>query len=135
MAKIFCLLALCCLAGACGSGNEKKQTTASKNFQMIEVPSILDNPDDRAAYIGKNYWRNFDFTDTSLIGKPETTEQAFADYVHIIEHMNAETAAASFMTPFCRQDNRYISRNIESALLLAAPSVPRQTFIPFCSME
>ena len=44
MAKIFCLLALCCLAGACGSGNEKKQTTASKNFQMIEVPSILDNP-------------------------------------------------------------------------------------------
>ena len=73
MAKIFCLLALCCLAGACGSGNEKNQTTASKNFQMIEVPSILDNPDDRAAYIGKNYWRNLDFTDTSLISKPETT--------------------------------------------------------------
>ena len=104
MAKIFCLLALCCLAGACGSGNEKKQTTASKNFQMIEVPSILDNPDDRAAYIGKNYWRNFDFTDTSLIGKPETTEQAFADYVHIIEHMNAETAAASIKTTLSKAE-------------------------------
>lgn len=104
MAKIFCLLALCCLAGACGSGNEKKQTTASKNFQMIEVPSILDNPDDRAAYIGKNYWRNFDFTDTSLIGKPETTEQAFADYVHIIEHMNAETAAASIKTTLLKAE-------------------------------
>lgn len=103
MAKIFCLLALCCLAGACGSGNEK-QTTASKNFQMIEVPSILDNPDDRAAYIGKNYWRNFDFTDTSLIGKPETTEQAFADYVHIIEHMNAETAAASIKTTLSKAE-------------------------------
>ena len=104
MAKIFCLLALCCLAGACGSGNEKKQATASKNFQMIEVPSILDNPDDRAAYIGKNYWRNFDFTDTSLIGKPEITEQAFADYVHIIEHMNAETAAASVKTTLSKAD-------------------------------
>ena len=104
MAKIFCLLALCCLAGACGSGNEKKQTTASKNFQMIEVPSILDNPDDRAAYIGKNYWRNFDFTDTSLIGKPEITEQAFADYVHIIEHMNAETAAASVKTTLSKAE-------------------------------
>ena len=104
MAKIFCLLALCCLAGACGSGNEKKQATASKNFQMIEVPSILDNPDDRAAYIGKNYWRNFDFTDTSLIGKPEITEQAFADYVHIIEHMNAETAAASVKTTLSKAE-------------------------------
>ena len=104
MAKIFCLLALCCLAGACGSGNEKKQATASKNFQRIEVPSILDNPDDRAAYIGKNYWRNFDFTDTSLIGKPEITEQAFADYVHIIEHMNAETAAASVKTTLSKAE-------------------------------
>ena len=104
MAKIFCLLALCCLAGACGSGNEKKQATASKNFQMIEVPSILDNPDDRAAYIGKNYWRNFDFKDTSLIGKPEITEQAFADYVHIIEHMNAETAAASVKTTLSKAE-------------------------------
>ena len=104
MAKIFCLLALCCLAGACGSGNEKKQTTASKNFQMIEVPSILDNPDDRAAYIGKNYWRNFDFTDTSLIGKPEITEQAFADYVNIIEHMNAATAAASVKTTLSKAE-------------------------------
>ena len=104
MAKIFSLLALCCLAGGCGSGNEKKQATASKNFQMIEVPSILDNPDDRAAYIGKNYWRNFDFTDTSLIGKPEITEQAFADYVHIIEHMNAETAAASVKTTLSKAE-------------------------------
>ena len=95
---------MCCLAGACGSGNEKKQATASKNFQMIEVPSILDNPDDRAAYIGKNYWRNFDFTDTSLIGKPEITEQAFADYVHIIEHMNAETAAASVKTTLSKAE-------------------------------
>lgn len=71
---------------------------------MIEVPSILDNPDDRAAYIGKNYWRNFDFTDTSLIGKPEITEQAFADYVHIIEHMNAETAAASVKTTLSKAE-------------------------------
>lgn len=104
MAKIFCLLALCCLAGACGSGNGKKQSASSKSFKMIEVPSILDNPDDRAAYIGNNYWRNFDFTDTSLIGRPEITEQAFADYINIIEHMNSQTAAASVKTTLSKAE-------------------------------
>lgn len=104
MAKIFCLLALCCLTGACGSGNGKKQAAASKNFQMIEVPEILDNPDDRALYIARNYWRNFDFTDTSLIDRPEITEQAFADYVNIIGHMNAETADASIKTTLSKAE-------------------------------
>lgn len=104
MAKIFCLLALCCLAGACGSGNGKKQAPASKSFQMIEVPEILDNPDDRAMYIARNYWRNFDFTDTSLIDRPEITEQAFADYVNIIGHMNTETADASIKTTLSKAE-------------------------------
>lgn len=104
MAKVLCLLVLGCLLGACGSGSGKKQSAASKSFKMIELPDLLTNPDDRAAYIGKNYWRNFDFTDTSLIRMPEVTEQAFADYANILLHMPAEIAANSIRTTLSKAE-------------------------------
>lgn len=53
------------------AGNTKEHT-----FQMVSVPSVITEPEERAAYLVKHYWDKFDFTDTTLIHFPEITEQA-----------------------------------------------------------
>ncbi|CDN31586.1 hypothetical protein BN938_1499 [Mucinivorans hirudinis] len=46
---------------------------------------MLTTPEQRAAFLSENYWNNFDFADTSLITKPEITEQAFVDFIDILQ--------------------------------------------------
>ena len=41
------------------AGNTKEHT-----FQMVSVPSVITEPEERAAYLVKHYWDKFDFTDT-----------------------------------------------------------------------
>ena len=55
------------------AGNTKEHT-----FQMVSVPSVITEPEERAAYLVKHYWDKFDFTDTTLIHFPEITDQLAA---------------------------------------------------------
>ncbi|MDR1258277.1 MAG: DUF5106 domain-containing protein [Tannerellaceae bacterium] len=55
-------------------------------FRMITIPSILVEPDERAEYLVKHYWDNFNFSDTSYIHFPDITEQAFVDYLDIMPY-------------------------------------------------
>jgi hypothetical protein len=57
------------------AGNTKEHT-----FQMVSVPSVITEPEERAAYLVKHYWDKFDFTDTTLIHFPEITEQAISAF-------------------------------------------------------
>lgn len=100
MIRFFCLLLLVSAWWGCGSSGEKgvSQTKAPKRFKMVEVPVLLENPDERAMYIAKNYWKNFDFTDTTYINQPEVTEQAFADYINLIAQMAPDAAALSIQS-------------------------------------
>ncbi len=52
---------------------------------------MITNPEERADYLVKHYWDHFDFSDTAYIHLPEVTEQAFADYINV---MNYATYAA-----------------------------------------
>lgn len=51
-----------------------------------------NNSDDKVDFFIKNYWQNFDFSDTTLIHCPQITEQAFADYVNVLEQVPIELA-------------------------------------------
>ena len=53
---------------------------------MPDMPVTLTAPGDRAAYLSLHYWDHFDFADTSLISRPEITEQAFVDFISILPH-------------------------------------------------
>jgi hypothetical protein len=39
---------------------------------------------DRANYLAKHYWDNFDFADTAYIHMPQITEQALVDYIDVL---------------------------------------------------
>lgn len=84
---VFLCLPMCLLA----------QTPA---FPLPEVPQMLVNPTDRANYVAVHYWDGFDFKNNALIGKPEITEQGFANFISIMPYVTEKKAA---FTAFSRR--------------------------------
>lgn len=46
----------------------------------------------RADYLIRHYWDHFNFADSNYIHHPEVAEQAWADYLGIMDHVSVETA-------------------------------------------
>lgn len=69
------------------------QQQKTKAFRLPDVPVTLTAPEDRATYLSLHYWDHFDFADTSLISRPEITEQAFVDFLSILPYTNQAPAA------------------------------------------
>ena len=75
---------------SCNSGtapeknNGKSVQNKPKSFNMPEIPSMLSSNEQISSYVAEHYWDNFDFTDTTYINLPNITEQAFADYINIM---------------------------------------------------
>ena len=97
MKRFVCIL-LAVSAYACHSVPEKTSAEKPKTFRMVEAPAMLDTPEERADYVARHYWQNFDFSDTSYIRLPEVTEQAFADYVAVLGQLSPDLAAVSVRT-------------------------------------
>ncbi len=96
--KYFFLLLLLTLCFSCSGQQSKKQTagpTETPTFQLPTIPTILSDPVERAEYLLKHYWDNFDFTDTAYIHLPEITEQAFVDYIDVMPIVSTPFAALS----------------------------------------
>lgn len=53
---------------------------------------MMTAPEQRADFLVKHYWDNVNFADTNYIHHPEVTEQAWADYCDILNHVPLETA-------------------------------------------
>ncbi|WP_294628767.1 DUF5106 domain-containing protein [uncultured Bacteroides sp.] len=92
--SIVCLFCLCaCKSGHASSLNnaEAAQDTI-KTFTLPAIPPTLTVPALRADFLVKHYWDNVNFADTNYIHHPEITEQAWADYCDILNHVPLETA-------------------------------------------
>lgn len=96
--RILCLLSFTFIFGAC-NGQEVKKTetgnTHERTFQMVSIPSVITEPEERAVYLVKHYWDKFDFTDTTLIHLPEITKQATSDYIDLIKSVPPKAASSS----------------------------------------
>ncbi len=66
-------------------------------FVLPPVPETITVPEERTAYLVMHYWDRFDFTDRGLIDRPEITEQAFVDYVNILDYVPEERADESLL--------------------------------------
>jgi len=91
---VICILCLC----ACKSGNASslnKNDVAQdtiKTFTLPAIPPMMTAPEQRADFLVKHYWDNVNFADTNYIHHPDVTEQAWADYCDILNHVPLETA-------------------------------------------
>lgn len=91
---VFCILLLC----ACKSGNASSQNSKEApkdtitSFTLPTIPPMLTAPELRADFLVKHYWDNVNFADTNYVHHPEVTEQAWADYCDILNHVPLETA-------------------------------------------
>lgn len=63
-----------------------------EQFPYPTVPQELRTVESRAAFITEHYWDNFDFNDTTLIHKPEITEQGFANFVDLLTRVDSTMA-------------------------------------------
>lgn len=85
--------------GSCHSGKAQKDQTAKeaqdkpKGFTLPEIPVMYTSPEQRADFLVKHYWDNFDFADTGYIHLPEITEQAFVDFVDVANHSSMEVVS------------------------------------------
>lgn len=73
------------------STNETVQDTI-KSITLPAIPTMMTAPEQRADFLVKHYWDNVNFADTNYIHHPEVTEQAWADYCDILNHVPLETA-------------------------------------------
>lgn len=79
---------LCCLFGLWGCARQRggaaSEASTPQVFKLPRIPAGLSTPESRIDYLATHYWENFDFADTTLISKPEITEQAFADFIDLL---------------------------------------------------
>ncbi len=66
-----------------------------RTFEMVTVPVMISDPEQRIGYAVTHYWDKFDFTDTAYVHLPEVTEQAFSNYIALVSNSTPEVAAAS----------------------------------------
>lgn len=93
------------LSAACGSrtnraaANQEAQTPQSQSrFSLPDIPAALSSSESRAQYLALHYWDNYTFADTTLIHRPEITEQAFVDFIVILPHTDYNTATEGIQT-------------------------------------
>ena len=61
-------------------------------FPYPTVPDTLRTAETRALYVMEHYWDRFNFADTTLMHRPETTEQGFANFIDLLPRVAPSTA-------------------------------------------
>lgn len=102
--RVLCMLCALSFAlswGSCSTKNkssESKAASPAETSVMNEIPLSANTPAAKAEYLMAHYWDNFPFNDTTLISKPQVSEQAFADFVYLLNNLPAETAEKGIAT-------------------------------------
>ena len=92
--RLVCFLSFVLAIQSCNSQSSKSAVVpvqTERVFEMVSVPAMISDPTERADYLAKNYWNKFDFSDTTLIGLPELTEQALANFIDLLAHVSPAT--------------------------------------------
>lgn len=71
------------------------QTIVPDTFVLPQIPDTMREPVERAKFLVMHYWDRFDFDNRYLVWRPEITEQAFANYINILDHVPQENVDAS----------------------------------------
>lgn len=98
MKKSFYLPYILALASlmACTSTPKSKpeaQAVAVSSFVLPTLPTMITDPQERVNYLSTHYWEHFNFKDTTLVSRPEITEQALVNFLDLLPRV-PETKAS-----------------------------------------
>lgn len=136
---VLCFLLLC----SCKNGNASIQSTNEtvqdtiKSITLPAIPTMMTAPEQRADFLVKHYWDNVNFADTNYIHHPEVTEQAWADYCDILNHVPLETAQEAMRKTIERTnvDKKYSPTSptwlINIYMTLTPPCVTKNSTFPY----
>jgi len=77
--------------------DDQPQIVVPDTFVLPLIPEILTSSGDRVKYLVMHFWDRFDFADKKLIERPEITEQAFVDYINILNFAPKEKVTESLL--------------------------------------
>lgn len=98
---IIVIVLLCGEAGCSHVQNNPDKMVVSqtkKEFTLPDIPHELTSIEERADYLASHFWAHFDFGDTTLVTKPEITEQAFVDFLDVLSHVPTERGQKAVTT-------------------------------------
>ena len=96
-------------------------------FTFPKIPQNITTPKDRAKYLVSNFWNNYNFADSSLVGNPSITEQGFTQFLGLLPLVSDSVAnnALSSMILKARTDSyAYSSFMALSEIYLFDPKSP-----------
>lgn len=64
----------------------------AQSFPYPAIPQMLRTAGERGAWLLEHYWDNFSFRDTTVIHKPDLTEQGFANFLDLLPRMDSIAA-------------------------------------------
>lgn len=88
---------------ACSNGQANNKQTEDAvtdtitTFVYPEVPTMLNTPELRADYLARHYWEHVNFADTNYIHHPEVTEQAWVNFIDILQLIIRKTKCFDFL--------------------------------------
>lgn len=65
----------------------------AQGFPLPDVPKELKGVEARANYLALHYWDRYDFTDNTLIGNVDVSEQGFSNFISIMPYVTDKDAA------------------------------------------
>lgn len=85
-------------SGAESGGRQPAPAAETRSFEMVVPPAVMTDTEERMRFMTEHYWDKFDFSDSLYIGLEEVTEQAFADYVDLLQLAPRDMARVSVET-------------------------------------
>lgn len=82
MRRVLLIVIVCLLGWNVGS---------AQDFPYPSIPNELRTPEERGTYLLAHYWDNFDFSDTTLLHKPEITEQGFSNFIDLLPRIGSDS--------------------------------------------
>lgn len=86
---------LCVSCGGTGRQPVVESGDTLRAYVVPQPPAMIADPASRAAYMVENYWKAFDFRDTTWLADTASLEQVFANYIGVLGYAPRETAAVS----------------------------------------
>lgn len=95
------------LCVCCGhrQGTESGEYEHQTAFLYPEIPDTIVDSLQRRAYLMRHFWDRYDFSDTSLLSKPDISEQGFVNYLYLLSESDSAECEASVDSFIRRSDS------------------------------